>query len=307
VTRPKWKRFEDLVETIQRELADPAARVQRNEPIPGRKSKTSRDIDVSIRVNVGGYELLIAVSCKDHKRPVTLKEVGEFVDVVADVGANKAAMVASNGFSASARRRAAEAGVDLLRAVDTGHHEWRSYVTIPAIARQHHVASFSLGIHPKVPGSGWIDVKTKNWRDVPILRADGSVLGTVLELCCRRWRQLADPKPPEVPQDFTLADEDTFVDSRGGRTAVVLRGRVIVETNFRFGQLPVDNFKGFRDEISGLVRWKAAKVRFPGHDTVEQEWKLLTSEEVLAVKPMVYIDYRTAPERWVTLMKTPKT
>src|SRR2546426_7252001 len=86
---PKWKRFEQLAYQIQEDLAQDAE-VKLNDLIVGEDSKTERQIDISIRKRVGQYTLLIVIDCKDHQRPLDVKDVGEFISIVTDVRANKA-------------------------------------------------------------------------------------------------------------------------------------------------------------------------------------------------------------------------
>jgi hypothetical protein len=58
-----------------------------------------RQIDVSIRSRIGQYDILIVTECKDHGRPLDVRDLVEFIGLAQDVGANKAAMVAAKGFS----------------------------------------------------------------------------------------------------------------------------------------------------------------------------------------------------------------
>lgn len=61
---PKWKRFEKLVYEIQREFAA-SAKVTLNDSIQGVDSRTPRQIDISVRQNIGQYSILVVIDCKD--------------------------------------------------------------------------------------------------------------------------------------------------------------------------------------------------------------------------------------------------
>ena len=119
----KWQRFEDLAAHIQRSLA-PASTVEQDVRIRGRRSKVEREIDIVVRTHAGQYELFVAIDCKDYKRRVNVKDVEAFVGLAKDVGANKAAIVAASGFTAAAKNRARDAGVDLYTLIDAEAHEW---------------------------------------------------------------------------------------------------------------------------------------------------------------------------------------
>ena len=77
----------------------------------------------------------IAIDCKDYKDPVDVKDVEQVICLVEDVDAHKGAIVAANGFTTAARKRGADAGLDLYGLVNVAEHKWRSYVTLPAVTR----------------------------------------------------------------------------------------------------------------------------------------------------------------------------
>src|SRR6201999_461996 len=128
---PDWEKFEDLAASIQSELA-PDATVTANVKLKG-KAGAPRQVDILIEQRAGQYDLRIVVDCKDYKTPADIKDVETFLGLLSDVGAHKGAMVAANGFTTAAKERAASAGIDLFRLVDTADHKWRSYVSIPAV------------------------------------------------------------------------------------------------------------------------------------------------------------------------------
>jgi hypothetical protein len=97
-SHPKWKRFESLVARIQKELS-PDAKVTLDDKIMGRRSQTFRQIDISVRRVVGQFEILIIIDCKDYAKPVDVKDAEDFLGLAEDVGANKGALVSSNGQS----------------------------------------------------------------------------------------------------------------------------------------------------------------------------------------------------------------
>ena len=113
---PDWKKFEELVASIQQDLA-PEAKVTANTKLIG-KSGTPRQIDILIEQETGQYSLRIVMDCKDYKVPVDVNDVEAFLGLVEDVGAHKAAMVAANGFTDTAKKRALSAGIDLFRLVE---------------------------------------------------------------------------------------------------------------------------------------------------------------------------------------------
>lgn len=103
MTEPLWKQLELLVAEIQRELA-PDAEVTHNVRIKGRDSEQMRQVDALVRKQVGQYEIVIAIDCKDYADPVDVKGVEEFQGLLIDIGAHKGAMVCPKGFTPAAKK-----------------------------------------------------------------------------------------------------------------------------------------------------------------------------------------------------------
>lgn len=139
----KWKLFESIVSDIQKKIS-PDAKITRNGKFHGKRSQTLREIDIAIQQKIGQYDIFIAVDCKDYKRPIDVGILGTFIDLVNDVGANKGVMVASNGFTDSAKKRAVEAGIIIYTLVDTEKHDWGSDVSIPFLCDFRRIKSVSF-------------------------------------------------------------------------------------------------------------------------------------------------------------------
>src|SRR5260221_12447543 len=90
----KWRRFEDLVASVQRAFAQ-NAEVSTNVKVRGKDSGTERQIDIAVRKKVGQFDLFIAIDCKDYSEKVDVKDVETVMGLVADVGANQGAIVAA--------------------------------------------------------------------------------------------------------------------------------------------------------------------------------------------------------------------
>ena len=103
-----------------------------NDKLVGR-SGAARQIDISIKKRVGQFDLLVVIDCKDHSGPIDIKDVEAFIGLVQDVGAHKGALVSANGYSKAAKKRAAQAGIEVYRAIDTGDHDWRAEVALPTV------------------------------------------------------------------------------------------------------------------------------------------------------------------------------
>jgi hypothetical protein len=74
-----------------------------------------------VRHKIGQYEMLIALDCKDHARPVDVTGVEALLGLVKDdVGAHKGALICPRGFSAAAKEMArATVSTSTVRSIRT--------------------------------------------------------------------------------------------------------------------------------------------------------------------------------------------
>jgi len=121
---PKWKRFERLIHQIHEQYAITNANITLDDRIEGQDSKTFRQIDISIRTQIGPYSILIAVECKDHAQPLDVGDVGGFAALRNDVRANKGVMIATGGFTPAAVELARTLSLDTHTYLDTESEDW---------------------------------------------------------------------------------------------------------------------------------------------------------------------------------------
>jgi len=133
---PKWKRLERQIHQIHTQLAPEGATVTLDDRIVGFESRVERQLDVTIRIAIAQYKILIVIECKDENRPIDVGKMGEFASLVRDVRANKGVMVSSSGYSAAAIEMARAKGIDTRTYIDTENVDWKSEVTIPVLLKR---------------------------------------------------------------------------------------------------------------------------------------------------------------------------
>lgn len=277
----KWQKFESLVAHVQSTLA-PQSKIGRNEKILGKRSKTVREIDITVRQNVGQYNIFVAIDCKDHKRPVDLKEVEEFIGLVKDVGANKGAIVSASGFTQAARTRATDAGIDIYRLVDAEKHDWQCYVSIPVLCDFRRIKSFRF----RFRGTGPFRMMPQDARTIVLFNQSREPIDTTLNLLCKKWNSGLLPIESGEYRDVKLADVKTFVKTEGNFYQVEVTANIHVEKNLYFGQLPLVKIKGFEDQIGDGLITKGFETADLDVVEVERNWQRVKSEKELAVKPI---------------------
>lgn len=84
-------------------------------PKSGDQSRT-REIDVLLTGNVAGYPVRLAIQCKNYGNPITVGQIGEFRDLLEDVGIppQNGIIVSVNGYQAGGTKRAKELGIKAL-------------------------------------------------------------------------------------------------------------------------------------------------------------------------------------------------
>lgn len=112
----------------------PDAQVTLNDKIPGKQSGLLREIDISIKMTVGGTEIVYIVQCKDRgKRPADIVILGEFSSVIKDVGATKGFLICTSGFAKSNYQYARTLGIELLTVEDIESGRWHADIKVPLI------------------------------------------------------------------------------------------------------------------------------------------------------------------------------
>lgn len=289
-----WKKFEELAASIQTKLA-PDATVTPNAKLLG-KSGTQRQIDILIEQEAGQYKLRIVVDCKDYKHPVDVKAVEAFLGLMEDVGAHKGAMVAANGFTGTAKIRAATAGLDLFRVIDTANHKWRIFASIPALLRDYQLESCSFSI--SWTGYGALDIR-QDQRFMPVFRSDGSLIDYAANLVLDRWEDQTIPVAIGEHRGIGLTPEPTFLESPDGDCfEVTIRANVRVKELLHFGQMPLVDVRGFKSELDDLAHIHTLTTAPWNFKQISREWQRVESVEQLPVKPVMRLSVKSSYPRY---------
>ncbi len=295
---PKWKRFEKLVAKIQQDLS-PDAIVTHNEKILGKDSGTLRQIDVLVRKKVGQYELLIAMSCKDHKEPVDINDLGSFITDVTDIRANHGAMVAANGFTEGAKTLAKTKGINLYRLIDAEQHDWHTELSLPTLCEETYLYGFQLIFTGSNP-FGFSLEDQQNFGDVQLYNEKHQPIGTIDDLLVQQWNARELPAE-EGTHVVTLGNGPVYKIYEGNYCRISVDVNIFVNKRFYFGWWNVDQMSGFADEITGVLTTRGFKMRPITPEIIKTSWELV-DPEALAIQPIINIQtfalkFRAAPFR----------
>jgi hypothetical protein len=250
-----------------------------------------RQIDISIRKQVGQYPILIVIDCKDYKEPLDVKDVETFAGMVKDVRANRGAIIASSGFTEAAVNVARNHGIDTFRCVDTESVDWKSYVAIPVLLVRTYPQKFSLGFS----GAGRMVLPSSITALLALeMRTDDGVsLGNPRQVLNRKWDRNEMPRKPGTHE--VVLGENVVIEYENTKSHVNVSASVIVVTEFYFGPLPVQ-FKGLQDIQGGGIITKSLRTGslepWKIEQGIEKDWKKIEDPEQLAVlRPMLQLSY----------------
>lgn len=123
----EYREYENGVADVLGALAGPAATVTRNVFLPGRNSKTRRQVDVLARGRLFSVtETTFIADCKRWKSHIDVTDVDKFIGLVRDVGADFGALVTSSGYSPAAEEAArSERGIRIATLTENELRSWR--------------------------------------------------------------------------------------------------------------------------------------------------------------------------------------
>jgi hypothetical protein len=279
------RELEILVAKIQAQLA-PGAEILHDAKLLGRQSNRLRQIDVLVRQQIGQYEILIVLDCKDYTRPVDIKGVEEFHGLVSDVGAHKGVLVCPKGFTDAAKTRAAGLQIDLYSPVDTDPHKWRVHVTAPSIC-DFRSAAMSFSISCSVPKP--LRIINDFWASSIAFSGQRKELGNPFDAAMRKWNEGSFPTEPGEYRDLPIFETSTVLvdNSYGELIPVSLTVSLLVKQQLYFGQLPISRISGFKDELSGKIITNAFTTGIFDPEEVEKTWQPIASESELVMPAML--------------------
>ena len=217
-----------------------------------------------------------------------MKDVEDFLGLADDVGANKGAMVAANGFTEAAKTRAKNAGIDVYRLVDAEDHDWHSDVEIPMVCDYRSLGSgnFIVGGSKKICE----ELAKRDPAKIAIYNSQDTFIGTSLSFLRAMWNKREISDEPGLYR-VLLKPDPIFVKAEDGHfEQIEILAQVEVVRKLYFGELPLTQFSGFRNETTGnLVLPGNFEITTDVVDmiAVESTGLRIPSEEVLAVKPVI--------------------
>lgn len=130
VKKKDWQTLEELCAKIYAAI-DGSAIVKHDDHIPGHMTETKRQIDVSIRTQLAGHDLLTIVQVRDRGRAPDINAVGELAKVMEDVCASKGVIVCRKVPGPRVIKYARKMRIDFCTVFDVNDRKWRKDFLIP--------------------------------------------------------------------------------------------------------------------------------------------------------------------------------
>jgi len=122
-----WRRFELLVSRIEAALAPKGAVVRCPDRIPDKVTGQLREVDASIRFQVGTTPILITIECRDRVAIQDDTWIEQIAKKKEKIGASATIAVSSRGFTQPASRSAQHFGIELRTLTDVSGTEAGSW------------------------------------------------------------------------------------------------------------------------------------------------------------------------------------
>jgi hypothetical protein len=110
---PEWRDFEQLVARIEQSLVPKGAVVKSPDRIRDQVTNELREVDASIRFQVGSTPILITIECRKRKPVQDVTWIEQLATKSANIGAARTIAVSASGFSESAVKLAQLRGIEL--------------------------------------------------------------------------------------------------------------------------------------------------------------------------------------------------
>jgi hypothetical protein len=294
VPKPQWKRFEELVAEIQKDLAPEGFVVTPNDKIIGLDSEAKRQIDVSMRGTVGQFDVLMILDAKDKNKPVDVKGLEEFMGLAHDVRAQRAGMVSAKGFTEAAKKKAKKVGIDLYTLIDSKNAGFEQPIVFRAVCEVSNLKAYQL----KISGSplGGFSISTAALSDpraMQLFDSEHRRLGTVNEFLRQKWWTGGIEFAEGSWEDVEIIPNPIYIPDAmipGKFVPMNVHVTLHVEKRYYTSEVPLKEIRGLKNEITGrqsiVKNLVAQTIEFA---EIEKSWERIEKLEQLAVQPLLHI------------------
>ncbi|MFC1693434.1 restriction endonuclease [Candidatus Latescibacterota bacterium] len=178
----------------------PEAVIHSRDRIPSQTSSSSHVVDISIRSDQSGQEVLTVVNVNPGTSPVDEHDVLEFARLLTDVGASKGVLVCNSGFTRAAKALAPSVGIGLCTIQDAQSRKWSDDIKVPVLMIELKARiNFNIIMHLEEG-----DTIPRSLDRLQFSIDEGATTFTISELFTDLWNRNSIPHNPQEPQQIDL-------------------------------------------------------------------------------------------------------
>jgi hypothetical protein len=140
---PRWRDFEKLIALIERHLGPKGAVVRSPDHFPDKVTGQDREVDASVRYQVGSVPVLVTIECRDRTSTEDVTWIEQLIAKRESIGASVTVAVSSTGFSGPALAKAKASGIEVRTLKDVSEdaiRDWAQGIEIVVVR-----GTFGLG------------------------------------------------------------------------------------------------------------------------------------------------------------------
>lgn len=270
----EWREFEALVSRIEEWLTPKGAVIKSPESIPDKITGEPRNVDATVRFQVGSAPILIAIECRKREQKEDVTWIEELAEKKRSIGADKMIAVSSSGFSAPAGKKAESCNIELRHVSEVTEQDvglWAHKTVIRVRYIRWNLVSLELRTHP--PGVELTreikEVFEKDPIDTRIGHEKVSNLPitarTMVEHCTRPGTGIADDLQigaPPTRRIITVDMPPSMFCVFSARGEVDLRGLELTVDMWMTEETPIPRIFAYRD-LNGASLIQVAEIVIP--------------------------------------------
>ena len=149
-----WREFEKLVARIEENLAPKGAVVKSTDKIVDKVTGRKREVDASIRYQIGSAPILITIECRKRSKVQDDTWLEQLATKKEKIGAQQTIAVSSTDFTQSAIETAQHYGIELRKISDINDDvitQWVEKIIIEKVRVYDHIMNWSLDVESDFP------------------------------------------------------------------------------------------------------------------------------------------------------------
>jgi len=147
----KWREFEKLITLVEHHLGPMGAVVRSPDHIADKVTGQPREVDASIRYQVGSVPILITIECRDRVSTEDVTWIEQLISKRDSIGASATVAVSATGFSGPAKEKAKAHGIEtrvLKEVSDEAIRNWAEHLQLVVVRGRFNIVRTSVRLKP---------------------------------------------------------------------------------------------------------------------------------------------------------------